>query len=142
MTAPINPQQPSAYQGFMQTSTPQVQSMASAAIANFQPDSQQQSNASFPMFNTISPPTTTFLTPSTPAPMSVNQFSTEVPVDLMSNSNANSDKLTMIESFSKKSGMNNKWAKKCLEENGWDYAKAVSCFSNLKAIIPPMAFKH
>ncbi|XP_060865132.1 nuclear RNA export factor 1-like [Metopolophium dirhodum] len=134
MTPPINPQQPSPYQGGMQTSTPQIQQMAPAATENFQPDSQQQSNASFPMFNTISPSTT--------ASLPVNQLSTEVPVNLMRDTNANPDKLTMIKSFSNESGMNNEWAEKCLVENGWDYAKAALCFSDLKANIPPAAFIH
>jgi len=112
MTPPINPQQPSPYQGGMQTSTPQIQQMAPAATENFQPDSQQQSNASFPMFNTISPSTTAFPTPSTPASLPVNQLSTEGPVNLMRDTNANPDKLTMIKSFSNESGMNNEWAEK------------------------------
>ncbi|XP_015373159.1 PREDICTED: nuclear RNA export factor 1-like [Diuraphis noxia] len=141
MTVPINPQQPPAYQGSMQTSASQIQQMAPAATLNFQSDSQLQSNASLPMFNTISASTTAFPTPSTPS-LSVNQLSTEVPVNLIRDTNANPDKLTMIKSFSNESGMNNEWAKKCLEENGWDYAKAASCFSDLKANIPPAAFIH
>lgn len=111
MTAPINPQQPSPYQEGMQTSTPQIQQMAPAPTENFQPGSQQQSNSSFPMFNTISP-STTYPTPSTPAPLPVNQLSTEVPVHLIRDTNANPDKLTMIKSFSNESGMNNEWAEK------------------------------
>lgn len=105
-------QQPSPYQGGMQTSTPQIQQMAPAATENFQPDLQHQSNSSFPMFNTISPSTTAFPTPSTPASLPVNQLSTEVPVHLMRDTNANPDKLTMIKSFSNESGMNNEWAEK------------------------------
>ncbi|CAH1731565.1 unnamed protein product [Aphis gossypii] len=134
MIAPMNPQQPSPYQGGMPISTPQTQQMAPAATVNFQPDSQQQPTTSFNMFNTISP--------STPASFPVNQLSNEAPVNLTSNVNANPDKMSMVKSFSNKSGMNNEWAKKCLEENGWDYAKAAACFSKLKANIPPAAFIH
>ncbi|KAE9534785.1 hypothetical protein AGLY_008077 [Aphis glycines] len=134
MTAPMNPQQPSPYQGGMPTSTPQIQQMAPVATVNFQPDSQQQPTASFNMFNTISP--------STPASFPVNQLSNERPVNLTSDVNANPDKMSMVKSFSNESGMNNEWAKKCLEENGWDYAKAAACFSELKPNIPPAAFIH
>ncbi|XP_016663786.1 nuclear RNA export factor 1-like [Acyrthosiphon pisum] len=141
-TAPINPQQSSPYQGCIHTSTQQVQQMAPAATENSQPDLQHQSNSSFPIGDTISPSTTAFPTPSTPASLPVNQFSTEVPVNLMRDTNANPDKMTMVKSFSKESGMNIEWAEKCLEENYWDYAKAVSCFSGLKANIPPIAFIH
>jgi len=111
MAVPINPQQPPAYQGGMQTSAPQIQQIAPAATVNFQSDSQQQSNASLPMFNAISASSTAFPSPSTPS-LPVNQLSTEVPVNLISDVNANPDKLTMIKSFSNESGMNNEWAKK------------------------------
>ncbi|XP_050058015.1 nuclear RNA export factor 1-like [Aphis gossypii] len=134
MTAPMNPQQSSPYQGGMSTSTPQIQQMAPVATVNFQPDSQQQPTASFNMFNTISP--------STPASFPVNQLSNERPVNLTSDVNANPDKMTMVKSFSNESGMNNEWAKKCLEDNGWDYARAATCFLELKAKIPPAAFIH
>ncbi|KAE9523233.1 hypothetical protein AGLY_016369 [Aphis glycines] len=134
MIAPMNPQQPSPYQGGMPISTPQTQQMAPAATVNFQPDSQQQPTTSFNMFNTISP--------STSASFPVNQLSNEAPVNLTSDVNSNPDKMSMVKSFSNKSGMNNEWAKKCLEENGWDYAKAAACFSKLKANIPPAAFIH
>ncbi|XP_060839178.1 nuclear RNA export factor 1-like [Rhopalosiphum padi] len=137
MTAP---QQPSPYQGG--TSTPQIQQMAPAATVNFQPDSQRQPTASFNMFNSISPSTAAFPTTSTPASLPVNQLSTEAPVNLISDVNANPDKMSLVKSFSNESGMNNEWAKKCLEENGWDYAKAAACFSELKANIPPAAFIH
>jgi len=104
MIAPMNPQQPSPYQGGMQTSTPHIQQMAPAAAVNFQPDSQQQPTTSFNMFNTISP--------STSASFPVNQLSNEAPVNLTSDANANPDKMSMVKSFSNKSGMNNEWAKK------------------------------
>ncbi|XP_029345728.1 nuclear RNA export factor 1-like [Acyrthosiphon pisum] len=119
----------------------QIQQMAPSATAiNIQPDSQQQSNASFPMINTISPSTTAFYTPSSPASLPVNQLLTVVPVNLMSDTNANPDKMSLVNSFSNEFGMNNEWSEKCLEENGWNYTKAASCFSDLKASIPPMAF--
>jgi len=104
MTAPMNPQQPSPYQGGMSTSSQQIQQMAPAATVNFQPDSQQQSTASFNMFNTVSP--------STPASFPVNQLSNEGPVNFTSDVNANPDKMSMVKSFSNESGMNNEWAKK------------------------------
>jgi len=107
MTVPINSQQSSAYQAGMQTSTPQIQQIVPAATVNFQPNSQQQSNASFPMYNS----TSAFPPPSTPS-LPVNQLSTEVPVNLIRDANENPDKLTMIKSFSNESGMNNEWAKK------------------------------
>jgi len=100
MTAPNNPQQLSPSQGSIQTSYPQIQQMAPAATANFQPESHQQSNASFPMFNTILPSTAAFPTPSTPASLPVNQLTTEVPAHLMTDSNAKLDKSTIIKRFS------------------------------------------
>jgi len=112
MTVPANPQQPSTYQGGMQTPTPQIQQMAPSATVNFQSDSQQQSNPSFPMYNTISASTAVFPTPSTPASLRVNQLSTEVPANLVMDANVNPDKLAMIKSFSNESGMNNEWAEK------------------------------
>ncbi|XP_060842102.1 nuclear RNA export factor 1-like isoform X1 [Rhopalosiphum padi] len=134
MTVPMNPQQLSSHKLGMLSSTPQIQQMAPVATENFQLNSQHQPIASFPTFNTISPLTT--------ASFPVNQLSTEVPVNLISNVNANPDKMFMVKSFSNESGMNNQWAKKCLEENEWDYAKAATCFSDLKANIPPAAFIH
>ncbi|XP_025206227.1 nuclear RNA export factor 1-like [Melanaphis sacchari] len=131
MTAPMNPQQ-SSYQGGMQTSTPNIQQMAPAATVNFQPNPQQQPASSFNMVNTISP--------SAPASLPINELSTGVPINVISDVNANPDELTMVKRFSNESGMNNEWAKKCLEENGWDYAKAAACFSDLKPNIPPVAF--
>jgi len=111
MTASIDSQQPFPYQGGMQTSTtPQNQLMMSAATVPFQPDSQQQSTASFPVFNAITASTTAF--PTAPASLPVNQLLTEVPVNFIMGANVNSDKLTMITSFSIESGMNNEWAKK------------------------------
>ncbi|XP_025204571.1 nuclear RNA export factor 1-like [Melanaphis sacchari] len=86
------------------------------------------------MFNTISP--------STPASLTVNQLSTGMPINVISDVNVNPENISMVKSFSNESGMNNQWAKKCLDENGWDYAKAAACFSDLKANIPPVAFIH
>jgi len=53
-----------------------------------------------------------------------------------------STKQTLAKSFSEKSGMNLEFSAKCLEENGWDFDKAASVFSEAKAkgIIPPEAF--
>jgi len=103
--APINRQQPSSScLGGMQTSTPQIQHMAPAASVNFQPDIPQQSTASFSMFNTTTVLTTAFTT--------INQSSTEVPVQLIIDANENPHKFTMIKSFSNESGMNNEWAEK------------------------------
>lgn len=102
--APIDRQQPSSScQGSMPTSTPQIQhNMEPAAPVNVQPDFPQQSTASFSMFNATTVSTTAFTT--------INQLSTEVPVH--DDANENSDKLTMIKSFSNESGMNNEWAEK------------------------------
>ncbi|XP_060870754.1 nuclear RNA export factor 1 [Metopolophium dirhodum] len=131
--APINRQQPSSScLGDMQTSTPQIQHMAPGASVNFQPDFPQQSTASFSMLNATTVSTTAFTT--------INQSSTEVPVHLIIDANENPHKLTMIKSFSNESGMNNEWAEKCLEENGWDYVKAASCFLDMRSNIPSVAF--
>ncbi|XP_029344670.1 nuclear RNA export factor 1-like [Acyrthosiphon pisum] len=133
--ASINRQQPlSSYHAGMQTSTPQIQHMVPAASLNLQPDFPQQSTASFSMFNATTVSTTAFTT--------INQLSTEVPVDSIIDTNENPDKLTMIKSFSNESGMNNEWAEKCLEENGWDYVKAASCFLDMRSNIPTVAFIH
>lgn len=98
---PINPQRPS-YQEGMQTSTSQIHQIAPSATVNFQPDLPQQSTASFSMPNTTTVSTTKFPT--------IDQLSTEVPVNSIKY--ANPDKLTMIKSFSNESGMNKEWAEK------------------------------
>jgi len=103
--APINRQQPSpSHQEGMQTSSPQIHLVAPAATVNFQPDFLQQSTASCSMSNATKVSTTAFTT--------INQSSTEVPVNLIIDANENPDKLTMIKSFSNESGMNNEWAEK------------------------------
>ncbi|XP_050530876.1 nuclear RNA export factor 1-like isoform X2 [Daktulosphaira vitifoliae] len=56
--------------------------------------------------------------------------------------NSLEEKLVIIKQFSIESGMNEEWAKKCLEENNWDYAKAANCFLKLKPNIPSAAFLH
>ncbi|VVC36819.1 Nuclear transport factor 2,TAP C-terminal (TAP-C) domain,Nuclear transport factor 2, eukaryote,UBA- [Cinara cedri] len=50
------------------------------------------------------------------------------------------NKLNMVKNFSNKSGMNHKWSQKCLEENDWDYNKAILSYSTLKSSIPSVAF--
>jgi len=105
LMAPINPQQSSPYQGC-------IQIMAPASTANFQPDSRQQSNSSFPISNTISTSTTVFPTPSTSVSLPINQLSTEVPVNLIIDTNANPDRMTMVKNFSNESGMFIDWAEK------------------------------
>ncbi|KAE9530486.1 hypothetical protein AGLY_010948 [Aphis glycines] len=115
----------SVYQGGMPISILQIQQMAPATTVNFQPDSQQQPSV---------------VSPTTYTSLAVNQLSTEAPINLINDVNANYYKMSMIKSFSNKSGMNNKWAERCLEENEWDYARAASCFLNLKDKIPPTAF--
>ncbi|XP_060841874.1 nuclear RNA export factor 1-like [Rhopalosiphum padi] len=62
-----------------------------------------------------------------------------IPTKMISNS---SNELLMIKRFSNESGMNDKWSKKCLVENNWDFAKATLCFSKLKSRIPSIAYKH
>ncbi|VVC28362.1 Hypothetical protein CINCED_3A015947 [Cinara cedri] len=101
-----------------------------------------QPTTTFPVSSTDIPvlanhPSTPLPASSTHTPMLANQPSTEV----STNSNNNSDeKLMLIKNFSKESGMNNVWAKKCLEENDWNYTEAALCFSKLKPNIPPAAF--
>lgn len=110
-----NPQPPPAYQGGgTQASNPQVQQqiVPAATTVSFQPDTLQQSASSFPMFNAVPASTTEFPTSSTPVPLAVNQSSTKVPVNVISDVNANPDKLTLVKNFSTESGMNNEWAKK------------------------------
>jgi len=139
------PTNPPSYQEGLQTSVMQNQQTTfqqqnqSAEVAAASFHSQQ---SSFPTFNTTQTPTA-FPTSSTPAHMPANQLSNEVSLNAIGDANDNSNNnLTMIESFSKESGMNHVWAKKCLEENGWDYAKAALSFSKLKPNIPPAAFIH
>ncbi|XP_025202678.1 nuclear RNA export factor 1-like [Melanaphis sacchari] len=104
MNVSMNPQQLLPYQKGMQISVPHISQISPSATLSFQLDSQQQSIATFPMFNTISP--------STPASLSVNQLSTGVPINVISDVNVNPEKISMVKSFSNESGMNNEWAKK------------------------------
>lgn len=50
---------------------------------------------------------------------------------------------SLANSFSEKSGMNLEFSAKCLEENGWDFERAATVFSDAKqkGIIPQEAFK-
>ncbi|VVC38388.1 Nuclear transport factor 2,TAP C-terminal (TAP-C) domain,Nuclear transport factor 2, eukaryote,UBA- [Cinara cedri] len=117
-----NPQQ--AYQQNNQLAS------SSTEPVSFQSIPQQLNNSFYMVNNTTA---TTFPASSIQIPILTNQPSTEV--------STNSDeKLTLIKNFSKESGMNNIWAKKCLEENDWNYTQAVFCFSKLKPNIPPAAF--
>lgn len=48
----------------------------------------------------------------------------------------------MLQQFQQLSGMNEPYARQCLEENGWNYDAAVMVYQQLKAQgqIPPAAF--
>lgn len=139
----MNTQQPPPYPGNMQQ-MPVMQNQQS----NFQQQSHLvgtssaaasfQSNTSFsPITNSPAFPTNSTSTPHIP----INQLPSEVPTNTIDSPNDNSNqKLIMIKNFSNESGMNHEWTKKCLEENGWDYAKAAFSFSKLKPNIPPAAF--
>ncbi|XP_005094816.1 nuclear RNA export factor 1 [Aplysia californica] len=52
------------------------------------------------------------------------------------------EQLKMVESFSAQSGMNSHFSLQCLQENGWDYQRAGTIFSQLQTEgkIPPEAF--
>ncbi|KAE9534786.1 hypothetical protein AGLY_008078 [Aphis glycines] len=85
-----------------------------------------------------------FPVPNTkPIEPALSTASTKIHLDSSNNHNENSkNELLMIKRFSNESGMNDKWSKKCLVENNWDYGKATLCFSKLKSVIPSIAFKH
>jgi len=82
----------------MPTSIPKIKKMAPATTVDFQPELQQQP--------------TIAVSPSTFASLAVNQLSTEAPINLIDDVNASYNKMAMVKSFSKDSGMNKKWAEK------------------------------
>jgi len=81
----------------MPTSIPQIKQMAFATTVDFQSESQQQP---------------TVVSPSTFASLAVHQLSTEAPINLIDDVNDSYNKMSMVQSFSKDSGMNLKWDEK------------------------------
>ncbi|XP_021921286.1 nuclear RNA export factor 1-like [Zootermopsis nevadensis] len=77
------------------------------------------------------------MSPPTPAP-------TPVPVAVSPQAAFTDDimKQQMVEGFAVQSGMNVRWARKCLEDSNWNFQQAVSVFTELnkKGTIPPEAF--
>ncbi|KAF0721205.1 nuclear RNA export factor 1-like, partial [Aphis craccivora] len=112
------------YQGGMPKSILQVQQMAPAATTVTQHPQQQP----------------TVESPSTSSYMEVNELSTGAPIDVINDDDSYYIKMSMVQRFSNESGMNNKWAEKCLEKNEWDYSKACTCFYYMKDKIPFEAF--
>ncbi|KAE9530577.1 hypothetical protein AGLY_011039, partial [Aphis glycines] len=124
---PTNDEGHSVYQEGMPKSIPQIQQMDPATNSvNLQADSHQQ----------------TVESPLTSASLEINQLSTEAPINVINDVDPNFNKMSMIKNFSNDSGMNIKWAEKCLEENEWDYTDACNCFNYIKRKIPRQAFIH
>ncbi|KAF0769185.1 Uncharacterized protein FWK35_00007315 [Aphis craccivora] len=61
---------------------------------------------------------------STSASLTINQLSTEAPMNVTNDDDSDYNKMSMVKRFSNESKMNSKWAEKCLEENEWDYSEA------------------
>ncbi|XP_015373153.1 PREDICTED: nuclear RNA export factor 1-like isoform X2 [Diuraphis noxia] len=116
-------------------SSDQQQNHPTTATADILLNSQQL-NSSCPISNSKLP----FPIPNTKP---IETTSTQMHLNSSSNHIENSNnELLMIKRFSKESGMNDKWSKKCLVENNWDFSKATLCYLKLKSNIPSVAYKH
>ncbi|XP_016655990.1 nuclear RNA export factor 1 isoform X2 [Acyrthosiphon pisum] len=142
LSLPTNPQQTSACQTNFQTSV--IQNLQSSHQQQNPPASatvgillnSQELNSSCPMSNSkLSFPV------NNTKPIE-SDFTTSTKMHSSSNIDNTNNELLMIKRFSNETGMNNKWSKKCLVDNNWDFAKATLCYSKLKPNIPSIAYKH
>ncbi|CAI6365160.1 unnamed protein product [Macrosiphum euphorbiae] len=145
LSLPRNPQQTSACQTNFQTSV--IQNLQSSHQQQNPPAAEtvgillnsQEFNSSCPMSNSkLSFPV------NNTKPIKSEYFTTSTKMHLNSDSNIDNtnNELLMIKRFSNETGMNNKWSKKCLVDNNWDFAKATLCYSKLKSNIPSIAYEH
>ncbi|XP_050527451.1 nuclear RNA export factor 1-like isoform X2 [Daktulosphaira vitifoliae] len=93
----------------------------------FQLNIQQTSQSSNPFYNSS----------ATTSDMNKNQSEVNSVV-----ANTSSEKIAMIKRFANDSGMNDEWAERCLNDNGWNYDNAAESFAKLKDNIPAAAFQH